>query len=244
MKHITISLFLKLFFIVNYSSLAFAQTQSLGSWNCLNVKYRVSEKLTLFSEAQLRSLKIYNNFHYHEVKAGLSYEAIKGLKLALCFGKYDTYKEGGDFLLPKNSDEKRLWQQAIIDQKIKKIKIEQRYRLELRFTTSGFKTRYRYRFGLAYEFGKVKNVYKPFTILINSELFFGGREPYFERNRSQMIINYNINKQTNLQIGYVHQFDYKINDETGTDFLLIGVFIDVSKTKNSGLNNVKEVRAD
>lgn len=94
----------------------------------------------------------------------------------------------------------------------------------MRFTTNGFRTRYRYRLGLAHELGKSKNGYKPILILINSELFFGGREPYFERNRMQMAVNYNLNKHTVLQIGYVHQFDYKINDETGTDFILIGVF--------------------
>jgi len=237
-------LYFRLFVIMFYSYTSIAQTPSLGSWNCVNIKYSVSRKMILFSEAQLRSLKLYNNFHYHEIKAGLTYEAIQGLKFALCFGKYDTYKEGGNFRVPKNSDEKRLWQQVIIDQKIKQIKIEQRYRLELRFTTSGFKTRYRYRFGLAYEFGKTKDGCKSFLILMNNEVFFGGREPYFERNRTQTAINYNLNKQTVLQIGYVHQFDYKINDETGTDFILLGIFIDVSKTRNSRLNKINKVKPE
>ena len=32
---------------------------------------------------------------------------------------------------------------------------------------------------------------------------------------------------TSIQIGYLHQFDYKINDETGIDFLQIGYFIEL-----------------
>ena len=39
--------------------------------------------------------------------------------------------------------------------------------------------------------------------------------------------NYKPSKSTTLQVGYLHQFDYKINDETGRDFLQIGYFIEM-----------------
>ena len=41
-----------------------AQTFDLGSWNIVNAKYNLDEKWSVFSEAQLRSLKFYTNFHY------------------------------------------------------------------------------------------------------------------------------------------------------------------------------------
>jgi len=34
---------------------------------------------------------------------------------------------------------------------------------------------------------------------------------------------------TTLQIGYLHQFDYRINDEIGRDFMVLGYFIELSK---------------
>ncbi len=40
-------------------------------------------------------------------------------------------------------------------------------------------------------------------------------------------MNYKPSKTTTLQVGYLHQFDYKINDETGRDFLQIGFFIEL-----------------
>ena len=34
-----------------------------------------------------------------------------------------------------------------------------------------------------------------------------------------------------MQIGYLHQFDYKINDETGRDFFQIGYFTELFRNK-------------
>ncbi len=204
-----------------------AQTIDLGSWNILNVKYNLDEKLSFFGEAQLRSLKFYSNFHYYEYKGGINYKVHKNVKLTLGVGSYQTYKEGGDFVLPKNNDEFRLWPQFILFQSIGKFKIEQRYRAELRFTSNRYRNRFRYRLGISYPFGNEQNEYKPFQVSASNEMFFTDKEPYFERNRMLLAFNYKPSKATTIQIGYLHQFDYKINDETGRDFLQIGYFIEL-----------------
>ncbi len=41
-----------------------SQSFDLGNWNIVNIRYHSSEKLSYFGEAQLRSLKFYDNFHY------------------------------------------------------------------------------------------------------------------------------------------------------------------------------------
>ncbi len=206
-----------------------AQTPELGSWNILNIKYNYSDKLSIFGEAQIRSLKFYSNFHYHEYKGGINYKVHKNVNLTLGAGSYQTYKEGGNFVLPKNNDEFRLWPQIIIFQSIGKLKIEQRYRAEFRFTSNGYRNRFRYRLGVSYPFGKARNDYKPFQISASNEIFFTDREPYFERNRFLIAFNCKPSKATTIQIGYLHQFDYKINDETGRDFLQIGYYIELSR---------------
>jgi Protein of unknown function (DUF2490) len=215
-----------LFFSVNMVS---AQTFDLGSWNILNVKYTYDQKWSFFGEAQLRSLKFYSNFHYHEYKGGVNFKTNKNVQLTLGAGSYQTYKEGGNFVLPKNNDEFRLWPQIILFQSIGKLKIEQRYRTEFRFTSNGYRNRFRYRFGISYPFGKERNDYKPFQVNVSNEIFFTDKVPYFERNRILFAFNYKPSKATTIQIGYLHQFDYKINDETGRDFFQIGYFIDLSR---------------
>ncbi len=214
----------------------YSQNFDLGSWNILNAKYSINNKWSVFGEAQLRSLKFYNYFHYYEYKGGINYKVHKNATLSLGAGSYQTYKEGGNFVLPKNNDELRIWPQIILNQSLGKLKIEQRYRTELRFTSNGYRNRFRYRLGLSYPFGKEINNYKPFLISASNEIFFTDKEPYFERNRIQVAFNYKPTKSTTLQLGYLHQFDYKINDETGRDFLQIGYFIEVFRKQSSNTN--------
>lgn len=225
---------MRLFFIAVISlffssNVVVAQNFDLGSWNILNIKYNQNEKWSFFGEAQLRSLKFYNNFHYYEYNGGINLKVHKNVKLTLGAGSYQTYNEGGNFVLPKNNNEFRLWPQAVLFQSLGNFKIEQRYRSELRFTSNGYCNRFRYRLGVSYPFGKEQDNYKPFQISASNELFFTNTEPYFERNRMQVTLNYKPSKATTLQIGYLHQFDYKINDETGRDFLQLGYFIEIFK---------------
>ncbi len=218
-----------LFFFIVFGANSFAQTNNLGSWNILNVKYNANDKLSFFGEAQIRSLKFYNHFHYYEVKGGVNYKLEKNVKFSLGLGSYQTYGEGGNFKLPKNNNEFRVWPQIVLTQNIKNFKIEQRYRAEMRFTSNGYRNRFRYRLGVSYPFGKAINGYKPFQVNVNNELFFTDKEPYFERNRFQMAFNYKTSNNTTLQLGYLRQFDYRINDETGRSFLVLGYYIDLFK---------------
>ncbi len=219
-----------------------AQKFDFGSWNILNLKYNYSEKWSVFGEAQLRSLKFYDQFHYYEYKGGINYAIHKNVKLTLGAGSYQTYNEGGDFVLPKNNDEFRLWPQLIFFQSIEKLKIEQRYRAEFRFTSNGYRNRFRYRIGVSYPFGKEKNGNKPFQISVSDEVFFTNNEPYFERNRLLFSVNYKPSKIVNIQLGYLHQFDYKINDETGRDFLVVGFYYDIFRKSTSKQGDENEIK--
>jgi UDP-N-acetylglucosamine pyrophosphorylase len=95
---------------------------------------------------------------------------------------------------------------------------------------------------LSYPFGGEKNGYKPFQINASNELFFTNNEPYFERNRASISLNYKPTKTTILQLGYLHQFDYQINDETGRDFLQIGYFIDLFRRQSASNKFTSEIR--
>ena len=106
---------------------AFSQKFDLGSWNIFNVKYHINEKWSAFGETQLRSLKFYDDFHYYEYKGGLNYKLQKAVIFTVGAGSYQTYKEGGNFIIPKNNNEFRIWPQVVLSQGVGKIKIEQRY---------------------------------------------------------------------------------------------------------------------
>ncbi len=214
-------------FIYFFSNYAYAQTSGLGSWNIVNIKYPLTNGWSLFGETQLRSLEFYNQFHFYEYKGGVSFAPRKDVSFALGAGSYQTYREGGNFVKPKNNNEFRIWPQLVFTQSIGILRIEQRYRSELRFTSNGYRNRFRYRIGLSYPLPLGNPNHLPWTILASNEIFFTNREPYFERNRAILAVQYRINNYTSFQLGYLQQFDYKINDETGSDFLQVGCFFEL-----------------
>jgi hypothetical protein len=214
----------------------FGQGFDLGSWNIINYQYILDDKWSVFGEAQLRSLKFYNQFHYYEYKGGFSYRLRPEMTLSLAAGDYDTYAEGGNFVVPKNNDEFRLWPQLVLMQRLGKWRIEQRYRAEMRFTSVGYRNRFRYRLGLNIPLSKKTDTDPVLRLSVANELFFTDREPYFERNRFLIAMNYRVHPAVTLLLGYLHQFDYKINDETGRDFLQIGFYFE-SRGKGKGTSS-------
>ena len=231
MKRLTYMLF-----ALQFTNQTQAQNADLGSWNIINAKYNFDKNWSAFGESQLRSLRFYNDFHYYEFKAGINFKSEKNYAATVGAGTYQTYREGGNFVTPKNNNEFRIWPQLALFQSVGIFKIEQRYRTELRFTSNGYRNRFRYRVGISYPFGADTKGYKQFQIGVSNELFFTNNEPYFERNRVLISFNYKTSTSTTLQIGYLNQFDYKINDETGRDFLQIGYYIEFFKNKKQTLN--------
>ena len=209
-----------------FNTNAFSQAFDLGSWNIVNYKYQINDHWSAFGEAQIRSLKFYRQFHYYEYKAGINYQVKPGFVVTLGAGDYDTYAEGGNFVVPKNNDEFRLWPQFLLVQKAGIFKIEHRYRAEMRFTSNGYRNRFRYRLGLQFPLLNNAEGESVIKMLVANEIFFTDREPYFERNRIMLGFNYEYSDQVTFLLGYLHQFDYRINDETGRDFLQTGIYIE------------------
>ena len=112
----------------------------------------------------------------------------------------------------------------------------------MRFTSNDYRNRFRYRLGVSYPFGKERNEYKPFQISVSNEIFFTDKEPYFERNRMLLAFNYKLSKATTIQIGYLHQFDYKINDEIGRDFFQIGYFIELFRKTSQNITTDTDIK--
>jgi hypothetical protein len=91
----------------------------------------------------------------------------------------------------------------------------------------GYRDRFRYRLGASYSFGKENSGFKPYQISASNEIFFTDKEPYFERNRALVAFNLKTSRSSSIKVGYIKQFDYKINDETGRDFLVVGLYFEL-----------------
>jgi Protein of unknown function (DUF2490). len=201
----------------------------VGSWTYLSGKYSLNDKWSAFGEIQMRSTKFYNSFHYFEYKAGLTYSFDKNFSLSGAAGQYKTFTQGGDFLDPVINDEFRIWQQLSLTQHHSRVKIEHRYRSEERFTSNGFKMRYRMRFNVLIPLNKPGIELGTIYFSASNEIFIVDRAPYFERDRVSALIGYQIAEHIGLQLGYLYQLDYKPDNETGIRFLQLGMQFDLRR---------------
>lgn len=204
----------------------------LGSWNIYNLKLELSEKWSLFFEPQLRSLAFYDNFHYYEIKGGTTFRLSKTFSLSTGIGDYNTYREGGNFVEPMQNKEIRTWFQVSMHEYLDRIKFEHRYRAEQRFGST-YRNRFRYRVSISIPINKQKIEEKTFYLSVSNELFLGDEAPFFQRNRFFMGFGYEVTPFLATQIGWLNQFDYKINDETGFDFLQISILMDLKWKRNT-----------
>jgi len=209
-----------------FTHTSYKAQEALGSWTILNISSRINDHLTAFGEAQLRSLRFYNHFHYYEYKGGLSYRVNAQFSLLAGGGRYDTYGQGGDFVNPRQVREYRSWLQGTLRNDMGRWTVEHRYRVEQRYTSIGYRNRFRYRISCTYALNRPVLETGAWYLNATNETFFTNTAPYFERNRSSVSIGYEWSDNLTIQIGYLHQFDYKIEDETGRDFLQIGFYLE------------------
>lgn len=218
-----LSIFLLLIFSCSFLS---AQTNVLGGWNILNYNYSFNKKVFLYSEAQLRSQRLANDFYYHELKFGGGYNITGGSSVFAGIGNYETYTFPGNLKKPLTSNEFRIWEQFVISAYIDRIKFENRFRIEQRWINGDFFNRFRYRINpiipLNHSALTANTVYIP----LYNEVFFTNKTPYFIRNRVFAGIGYQFTKSIALQGGFIRQFDYrKADDGSGKNFMQMMLII-------------------
>ncbi len=216
-----------IFIFLTKPVLAQDDKEYLGTWNVLSVRLGLGGKWSVFGEAQLRSLRLYDHFHYHELKGGIEYRLNPSLAFSASVGDYNTYQSGGDFIEPKPNAEIRTWLQTNLSQKIGRIKVEHRYRAEQRFQVSGLRNRFRYRASMVIPLNNLDLLPKTWYLNVSNEIFFTDVPTYFERNRFFVGFGYRFSQNFTLQSGWLHQFDYKIPDETGYNFMQISALFDL-----------------
>lgn len=224
------------FYLLSFTNLT-AQN-GLGSWNILNVTMGINKNWSVFGEAQVRSLSFYDEYHYYEIKTGANFKLNDYLSLTSGFGSYNTYSAGGNFNSPVQQKEIRTWFQINNTINLKYFSIAHRYRMEQRFTNNGYKNRFRYRLGTNIPLNNKKIEIKTVYLSLWNELFFTNKEPFFERNRFFVGAGYQFTKNTTLQTGYIYQFDYKINDETGRDFFNIALLYNFDLNEHKMNSNI------
>lgn len=190
-----------------------------GAWVMYFGTNRVSDDLSIHTEAQYRLYEVGSNFNQLLLRTGLNYHISEKAMVTLGYGNITTDPTFEDPMGEKNIKENRIYQQFVLRNSLGKFKFSHRYRLEQRFIdnpVSGSDTQHRARYFLRVTYP----LNDTWFLTAYDEIFVNLQEPLFGQNRLYGAVGYNVNKQVALQFGYLK------NHFTGSNYdrLQLAVF--------------------
>ncbi len=225
-----------------YSTILFTQTPGLGTWNVLTGRFNYNSKWHGFVELQLRSQQTYDHFNYHEVKGGIGYMITPSLSALVGTGRYVTYQVNDNFKSPFLVSENRIWQQLIYNQNFLGFRIEHRLRAEQRYTSSGYRNRFRYRLSAVIPLNKKTITNKTIFLNTSNEFHFNNENVFYEQNRFYLGGGYNFSNKLSLQMGWIYRSDFfSQNRSQYKNFLQTSLQFTFSKSKSAPIRNIGSV---
>ncbi len=209
----TFCIALVLFFSVS----VYAQNQSrpnqYGQWLVYTGDNKISKRIGIHSEIQLRNYLVENTVAQSLVRTGINWYIDPLVMITAGYGFFYT-SPTRNYVNGSNVREHRIWQQVITRHKTRAIFMEHRYRLEQRFihnitkNTDTYDTRIRYRFQAIVPLYLLTPHLRHFFASANNEVFINlGRKvsgQIFDRNRLYAGFGYQVSPKMNFQLGYMN----------------------------------------
>jgi len=193
---------LLLSFVFSFS-LAAQETgeDKLGSWHMYFGTNRISEKLSIHTEAQARYYEQLSNFNQLLLRTGLNYHLNTNAIVTMGYAYIVTDGTFQEFPGDLDSKEHRIFQQFILKNKVGKVGFEHRYRLEQRFLNFGDRkeTEHRARYRLQLTLPITPIVFLNFY----DEIFLNLQNDVFGQNRLYGALGFNLSKELSMQAGYL-----------------------------------------
>ena len=177
----------------------------LGNWLMYFGTHKISEKFSLHYETQLRNYEIISNFNQLLPRVGLNYHIDESSIVTAGYAFIPTQNEFDKGWGKEMVTENRIWEQFILRNSINRVKIRHRYRLEQRWVKAEDITTYknRARYMLSVKLPISKNEKSPLFISLYDEIFLNISDNPFDQNRLFAALGYQVNKQMNIQFGYL-----------------------------------------
>jgi len=183
----------------------------MGAWYMYFGTNKISERLSIHTEAQFRFYETTSNFNQMLLRTGLNYHIDPN---AIATGGYafiDTDNNFYEFEGEVNSKEHRIFEQFILKNKVWEFLFEHRYRLEQRFLDFGETTDTQHR--ARYRIQMTLPLTNTFFLNFYDELFINLQDDLFGQNRLYGAVGVNITENTSIQLGYMrNQFSNAVYD--------------------------------
>ena len=209
--------------IVPITLLSQTKEDKLGSWWMYFGTHHLNEKYSIHYETQLRHYEIGANFFQLLPRVGLNYKIDDNSMVTAGYAWIPTQPNLGEGFGGDLVTENRIWQQFILRNKINNIKFRHRYRLEQRWIKQNDVTSYknRARYMLSAKVPLSKNESSPLFLFIYDEVFLHIDDNPFNQNRLYGALGYTVNKNMNIQAGYLRHR----NGDLNLDRLQLAVFL-------------------
>ena len=230
MKRTTFILIFSVFLCNTITSQSSPSEDNLGSWLMYFGTHHLNDKLSIHYETQLRTYETSSNFFQLLPRAGLNYKIDDNSMVTAGYALIPTSKGfdegwGNDMVI-----ENRIWQQFILRNKVGNVGIRHRYRLEQRWIEKNDATTYknRARYMLSLKIPLSKNQDFPLFLSVYDEIFLNLSDNPFDQNRLFGAIGLQLNKNMNIQAGYLRHRAGELN----LDRLQLALFFNTgNKTK-------------
>jgi len=163
---------------------------------------RVSDRLSIHTEAQFRYYETLSNFNQMLLRTGLNYHINEKAIATLGYAYIDTdptFSDSEELL--NDIKEHRIFQQFLLYNSVWEFRFEHRYRLEQRFLdfdgVSDTQHRARYRLQLTLPLTDT------FFLNFYDEIFINLQDEPFDQNRLYAAVGVRITENSSLQLGYL-----------------------------------------
>jgi len=172
-----------------------------GTWHMYFGTNKVSEKLSIHTEGQVRYYEHAKNFNQLLLRTGLNYHINPTAIATMGYGYIVTDGTFEEFPEETNSREHRIFEQFILKNVVGTFNFEHRYRLEQRFldfgNTSDTQHRARYRLQVTLPLNKI------FFLNFYDEIFLNLQNQVFGQNRLYGALGASITNNLSIQVGYL-----------------------------------------
>lgn len=197
-----IIIFLMLVFYLNIQ----AQNSENGAWFIYFGNQKISKKMNLWNEAQIRNYDILSDRQQLLLRAGLGYDLSENnnnILIGYAFINSQNYIPNSD---EKNSvNEHRIYQQFIHRNNFGRVFLQHRFRAEQRFIPNDFQSRGRYFLSANIPLSNNKMIPKTIYASAYNEIFVNLQNQFFDRNRIYGALGFIIDKNLRIEAGYMNQ---------------------------------------
>ena len=245
----------RLFFlsIVLFASYSFSQKEispQNHAWVMYFGNHKLSEHWGIHTEYQWRRADMFNEWQQSLLRLGVDYYSKQNAQYTVGYGWIKSFQYG-DQPIAHNLNEHRIWEQFVIKNKVGRVDISHRYRLEQRFIENWvkdanavyaqdgfvFRQRVRYRFMATVPLSRKEMKDNTLFLAVYDEPFLGyGKgigKNILDQNRLYGAIGWRFNKDFNVQLGYLNQYVVKTDGIKAerNHTLQIGVTYNIDFTK-------------